>query len=467
MGRPRLDEPWLGQLTGAELIRKTLHLGVGLLAFALADLGLGGSTLLLVSLAIFNLWLWPHLGGRALWRADQRGFDVGIALYPTVLLVLLLLFRRLDVVAAVWGILALGDGAATLAGRVWGATRPLPWNAAKSWPGLWAHLLCGGAGAFVLLLWTWCRLSGETPGQGDLLLAASAALVAALASALVESLPQGLDDNLTAPPLSALVLWGWLETKDFWTALLAPIAPGGPSLHDFALAAGIGLGVSLVLLGMAWRAGSIDRSGVVAGVLLGTMIATFLGAPGYSLLVAFFVLGSGATRVGWAAKVARGVAQGNRGRRGAKNALANASVPTLLAFFAVATPHGELLRLAFVAAFATAAADTVSSELGQLWGHRPIMITTLRAARPGVDGAISLSGTLAGVVASLIVAGLAGWVGLCSATGILLATLAALGGNLLDSLLGATLEKQELLDNEGVNFLATLGGALLAMALAV
>lgn len=466
MGHPTLDEPWVGRLSGAELVRKTLHMGVGLLAFALADLGLFGSALLLVFLAIFNLWLWPRLGGQRLWRPGRKRFDVGIALYPTVLLGLLLIFRRLDLLAATWGILAFGDGAATLAGRSWGAAWPLPWNAAKSWPGLLAHWLCGSLGAGVLLLWTHHRLVGSPTSPGDVWLLVSGALVAALGSALVESLDLELDDNLRAPPLATLVLWGWLATGDFWSTVLSDSDPGAALCGDLLQAAATGLLINLVLAVVAWRAGSIDGSGVVAGVLLGTLIVTFLDTPGFSLLVAFFVLGTGTTRVGWALKEAKGLAQGNRGRRGARNALANVGVPTLLAFFAVATPHGEVLRLAFVAAVATAAADTVSSELGQLWGRRPILLTTLRPARPGANGAISLPGTVAGVGTSAIIAGLALWTGLCSPSGFVIVLVAALGGNLLDSLLGATLENRGLLDNEAVNFLATLGGALLAMAMA-
>ena len=53
-----------------------------------------------------------------------------------------------------------------------------------------------------------------------------------------------------------------------------------------------------------------------------------------------------------------------------------------------------------LAALAEAAADTVSSEIGQVWGGQPRIIISLRLAEPGTDGAISLNGTLAGVVAA-------------------------------------------------------------------
>ena len=56
-----------------------------------------------------------------------------------------------------------------------------------------------------------------------------------------------------------------------------------------------------------------------------------------------------------------------------------------------------------LAALCEAAADTVSSEIGQVLGSRPRMITTLRLAEPGTDGAISFGGTMAGIVAAGVV----------------------------------------------------------------
>ena len=464
---PTLDAtPWLGALSGAELLRKALHLGVGLLAFALADLGLLGSALLLAGLSVFNLWIWPHLGGRRVWREARGRRDVGIALYPTVLLALLLLTRRLDVVAAVWGLLAVGDGSATLVGRAWGGRAPLSWNPRKSWPGLLAHGLLGSLGAAGLLVWTRWRLDPSSLASPEelspLALWLAAAVAAAWLAAAVESLPLGLDDNLTTPPLAALFLLAALETGPFWVGFDTTLAV------SLAQAFVLALGVNLALALTAWRVGSIDVSGVVSGTVLGTVIATALGWSGFTLLLVFFVLGSVATRVGWSTKVARGLAEGNRGRRGAKNALANVSVPAVLACFALTTPHGELFRLAFAAAFAAAAADTSSSELGQIWGRRPRMLTTLRPAEPGVDGAISLEGTLAGIAAAAILALVGAMAGLYGIEPMPIALVVAAGlfGTLFDSLLGATLERRALLDNEAVNFLAILGAAGFAMVAA-
>jgi uncharacterized protein (TIGR00297 family) len=114
---------------------------------------------------------------------------------------------------------------------------------------------------------------------------------------------------------------------------------------------------------------------------------------------------------------------------------------------------------------AEAAADTVSSEIGQVLGGRPRMITTLRLAEPGTDGAITLTGTLAGIAAALLVAGIGTW----SLRGhILLFWVSAAGGVfglLFDSLLGATIERRGWLNNDAVNFLSTASAAGFALGL--
>ena len=118
-----------------------------------------------------------------------------------------------------------------------------------------------------------------------------------------------------------------------------------------------------------------------------------------------------------------------------------------------------------LAALAEAAADTVSSEVGQVLGGRPRMITTLRQVESGVDGGITLIGTLAGVMAAAIVALLGALVlsvGFMPSSKWLVFRIACGGGVFglfFDSLLGATLEKRGWLNNDAVNFLSTASAA--------
>ncbi len=200
-------------LSGSELLRKSIHVAVGLGAFAVVFLGPALSALLAFALLLFNVFVWPRLGGRRVWRAadSRRGFAVGIVLYPLVLLALILIFwSRLEVVAAVWAILAFGDGMAAIVGRAAGGVRRLgarlPWNPEKSWAGSLAFWVFGALGAAVALWWTLAH-QGREMAPGSLFVAAA---LTALVATLVESCPSKLDDNLTVSLSSAALLWGLL-----------------------------------------------------------------------------------------------------------------------------------------------------------------------------------------------------------------------------------------------------------------
>ncbi|HVT97824.1 MAG TPA: DUF92 domain-containing protein, partial [Acidobacteriaceae bacterium] len=115
------------------------------------------------------------------------------------------------------------------------------------------------------------------------------------------------------------------------------------------------------------------------------------------------------------------------------------------------------------AAMAEACADTLSSELGQVLGGTPRMITSLRRVPAGTDGAISLAGTLAGAIGAAVVVGVA-LLALpqLSRVDAAVALGAGIAGTVVDSLLGAGPERQGWLNNDAVNALSTLTAAALA-----
>lgn len=126
-------------------------------------------------------------------------------------------------------------------------------------------------------------------------------------------------------------------------------------------------------------------------------------------------------------------------------------------------PHAELWLFSIpLAALAEAAADTLSSEIGQAFGGVPRMITTLKKMETGQDGAITLTGTFAGILGALAVSAVGAWAIHGNALVFWAAVVGGVFGLIFDSLLGATFEQREWLNNDAVNFLSTVAAATVA-----
>jgi len=79
---------------------------------------------------------------------------------------------------------------------------------------------------------------------------------------------------------------------------------------------------------------------------------------------------------------------------------------------------------------------------------------------------MSAEGTAAGIAAAFALAAAAAAFGLIPGTAIVVAVVAATGGALVESALGATLEGPGILNNDMLNFINTAVAAAVALALA-
>jgi uncharacterized protein (TIGR00297 family) len=215
----------------------------------------------------------------------------------------------------------------------------------------------------------------------------------------------------------------------------------------------------LSILAYALRA--LDLLGAVASFFLGLEVALLGGVEWLALMTLFPVLGVLATRVGYRRKHEQRLAEAAGGERSVGNVLGNGLGPGLAALGILLQPMVPPLatKLAFAAALAAVTADTLASELGVLAKRARTILPPFAAATVGDNGAVSLGGQFAALFGASAIA---------VAAAILLhlpwsvAWVPALGGFLgcqLDSLLGATLERDDKkagpLSKQDVNFIAS------------
>ena len=191
------------------------------------------------------------------------------------------------------------------------------------------------------------------------------------------------------------------------------------------------------------------------------------GIPGFVPLGTVFLLTVVTTRWGYERKQRLGVAERGRGRT-ASQVVANLCAAAFCSLPVIWFPQfSQVLLVAAMAALAEAAADTVSSEVGQAIADRAYMITDFRTAPIGTNGAISVEGTLSGCIAASIVACVSAFVGIVPWQWTPVISLAGVAGMVLDSVLGATWENSGRMGNDAVNFVSTVFAADLALVAAI
>ena len=248
----------------------------------------------------------------------------------------------------------------------------------------------------------------------------------------------------------------------------------------------IGAALAAAVAAVAYRVRALSVGGAIAAFLVGAMVFGAGGWPGAAILFAFFLPSTLLSRLGQARK--RALGDRAHGPRNGWQVLANGGVAAVCA---LAGLHATSpLAAAFAGAFAAASADTWATEIGVLSQQPPVSILTLRRVEPGRSGGVTLLGGAASAGGALCVAVVAAILGLAPFWSV---AVGGIAGSAFDSLLGASLQSlrwcpqckcecetrrhecgssTELrrgiswMENDAVNFAATLCGAVLASLLA-
>lgn len=211
----------------------------------------------------------------------------------------------------------------------------------------------------------------------------------------------------------------------------------------------------------AYRFRTADLSGLFSIALVGIILLVFAEARWMLIMLTFFIMGSLATKYKYSYKQRLGIEQGLGGARGYRNVFANG-----IAASAAAVLYGVFVRPEFIVIYvgcvATAAADTLASEIG-VTGGTPCLITTLKKVPVGTNGGVTLSGEIVAILGGFAVSFVALLLGVITPEMVIACTIAGFIGTNIDSVVGATLENSGYLGNAGTNLIATITGGIVAL----
>lgn len=279
----------------------------------------------------------------------------------------------------------------------------------------------------------------------------------------------------------------------------APADGSGETMIDL-MQIGLGFVLSIVIGGIAFARRSLSESGWLGAILVGTLTFGFGGWPWGLTLIVFFVSSSILSHYKESIKERRAAEKfAKGGRRDFFQTVANGGLGALCAVAYALGNQPPALLAAFVGLMATVTADTWATELGVLSPHQPRLITTRQPVPPGTSGGVTLMGTTAAAAGGLLIGitmFLFSWLMLPGGSlpwwMIVAGLLGGLGGALFDSLLGATVQAIYVypdgreterriardgtpnrflrgwrwMDNDLVNLISSIGGAVIAIGIA-
>lgn len=262
-----------------------------------------------------------------------------------------------------------------------------------------------------------------------------------------------------------------------------------------------GLLFSIIITFLAYRRGSLSRSGAVGALIVGTLIFGLGGWVWGIVLGVFFVSSSLLSHFKEREKAAVAEKFEKGHRRDIGQVMANGGLGALIAALSAVVPS-DLWFFLFIGVMATVTADTWATELGTLSKAAPRLITTGRTVEVGTSGGVSPLGTSVSFVGGLLIgltagllaplAGMLPWAAVLPLA--LIGALSGAAGSLIDSLMGATIQQIYYCDtcrketerkvhrcgtttrplrgwgwmnNDLVNLISSIGGGLVAALLAL
>lgn len=412
---------WTGEVT-----RKIVHIGTGVLIFFACHELQSGLPLILIGafFTVFNFlcvrWNWfegMHSPGR---------HSFGTVYYPLSFTILVILFwdNQRFIIAGSMMVLAMSDALAALVGQK--MPKPHVYYLSVDKKTLEGSAAMGLSAWPVLVMTLYYFNVTVPPGVSGLWLC----LLIAMVAMITEAISAKGSDNLTLPLAVAWMLMISTGTREANAELFM-----------------YGVLLSAFTAVLSYRIKFLTLSGSAGAFLLGVVI---FGAGGWMWvwpMLTFFIVSSLLSHAGKKQKKAAALIAEKGETRDLGQVIANGALPGMIAIVNTFIPH-PVWYAVYCGMIAAVASDTWSTEIGTLYGGTPRHLLNLKPVEAGTSGGITAIG-LAGGLAGAAVIALSGYLaqpawhtpnpGWLAILGI---TLAGFGGNLVDSLLGASVQSQ-------------------------
>ncbi len=219
----------------------------------------------------------------------------------------------------------------------------------------------------------------------------------------------------------------------------------------------IGFLINFFLILVFYRIPIMTKNGWISAGILGTILWTSLSWQGWLSVLAYLILGSIVTKIGYKYKNRKGIAEKRGGKRGPENVWGSAATGL---FFAICIKLNItdkiLLEVAFASSFAAKLADTFGSEIGKRFGSKTFLITNFEKVSKGTEGGISLEGTFASFLGSILMTSIMFLLGIIRLKSqFYIASISGFIATIFESLIGAKFQEKYNLSNEMVNAIQT------------
>ena len=192
-------------------------------------------------------------------------------------------------------------------------------------------------------------------------------------------------------------------------------------------------------------------SGAFATILVGLAILFAFGAQGLFLMGTFFVTSSLWSKYKSDKKKVVEEKIKKSGARDAVQVFANGGVPAVLSLLYLLFQVDFLLYM-FISSLATANSDTWASEIGSISKSKPIHVLSFSRVDAGTSGAMSILGTISALCGAFLIGIISHylWTEVTLQLGLAIGIVGFIG-NLIDTLLGATVQVTYICPNCGLN----------------